>query len=358
MAKHEVVIHENTGATKVEAPYLGSYIAKETVKEGVFVNSIAMLCGMSAVQVTAILDGTFEAIEELEREGLVRVHTDIGVICGVITGSFPTSDAAFDKDRNALELALRIDEAIRLALTDVVPTIIADENLTKLRVDNVMDLEVNRPMNLIHGQHRFRVAGFNMELTDEGATAYLLNGMGTTFPLTIDEVKSKQLFIAHTSDLLEAGDYKLVVKSRAGDAEGPLQTAFRRVKYLRVVDPPVPIAESADGLIKVWKIEPVEGEKITLGKNTKVTGEMLGYNSETGEGIMGVHLIFPGGISYECGMDTIPPESTELILKPGEIPEGLEPGDYEVEMQLERVRDFAFAEMITVHNLPVTVEAQ
>ena len=238
MAKHEVVIHENTGATKDQAPYLGSYIAKETVKEGVFVNSIAMLCGMSAVQVTAILDGTFEAIEELEREGLVRVHTDIGVICGVITGSFPTSDAAFDKDRNALELALRIDEAIRLALTDVVPTIIADENLTKLRVDNVMDLEVNRPMNLIHGQHRFRVAGFNMELTDEGATAYLLNGMGTTFPLTIDEVKSKQLFIAHTADLLEAGDYKLIVKSRAGDAEGPLQTAFRRVKYLRVVDPP------------------------------------------------------------------------------------------------------------------------
>ena len=33
MAKHEVVIHENTGATKELAPYLGSYIAKETVKE-------------------------------------------------------------------------------------------------------------------------------------------------------------------------------------------------------------------------------------------------------------------------------------------------------------------------------------
>ena len=78
MAKHEVVIHENTGATKDEAPYLGSYIAKETVKEGVFANSIALLCGMSAVQVTAILDGAFEAIEELERGGLVRVHTDIG----------------------------------------------------------------------------------------------------------------------------------------------------------------------------------------------------------------------------------------------------------------------------------------
>ena len=50
-----------------------------------------------------------------------------------------------------------------------------------------------------------------------------------------------QLFEAHTEALLPAGDYKLVVKSRAGDAAGPLQTSFRRVKYLRVVDPVEPL---------------------------------------------------------------------------------------------------------------------
>ena len=92
-------------------------------------------------------------------------------------------------------------------------------------------------MNLIHGKHVFRVAGFNMVLSDEGAAAYLENSMGTTFPLAVDEVVSKQLFKAHTAELLPAGDYKLVVKSRAGDAGGPLQTSFRKVKYLRVVDP-------------------------------------------------------------------------------------------------------------------------
>ena len=101
-----------------------------------------------------------------------------------------------------------------------------------------MDLEVERPMNLIHGQHVFRVAGFNMVLGDEGAAAYLENGIGTTFPLVIDHVTSHQLFTAHTAELLPAGDYKLVVKSRAGDAAGPLQTSFRKVKYLRVEDPP------------------------------------------------------------------------------------------------------------------------
>ena len=94
MAKHEVVIHENTGATKESAPYLGSYIAKETIKEDSFASSACAKAGMSPIQFRAIIDGSFQAIEELEREGLVRVHTDIGVICGVITGSFPTSDAA------------------------------------------------------------------------------------------------------------------------------------------------------------------------------------------------------------------------------------------------------------------------
>ena len=237
MSKHQVVIHENTGATKESAPYLGSYIAKETMKEVDFANILATLCGMSAVQAMAILDGAFEAIEELEREGLVRVHTDIGTICGIITGSFPTADAAFDKDRNALELTLRLDEEIRLALVDVVPTIAQDESLTKLRVDNVMDLETSRPYNLIHGQGIFRVAGFNMVLEDEGATVYLTDRKGITFDVVVDEVLSKQLFKGHTAALLEPGDYKLVVKSRAGDAEGPLQTAFRKVKYLKTEPP-------------------------------------------------------------------------------------------------------------------------
>ena len=119
--------------------------------------------------------------------------------------------------------------------------IVTDESLTKLRVDNVMDLTTPKPYNLIHGQNRFRVAGFNMVLDDEGAVAFIQNALGATFDLVIDEVVSKQLFIAHTAQLLEPGDYKLVVKSRAGDAEGPLQSDFRKVKYLKVEPTPIAI---------------------------------------------------------------------------------------------------------------------
>ena len=256
MARHEIIIHENTSATKTVAPYLGNYIAKETLAMAAFASTIGAKCGLPAIQVLAILGGSFEAIEALEREGLVRVHTDIGVICAVIKGSFPTADAAFDPVRNSLELALRLDDAIQLDLANAVPVIVTDEDVTKLRVHNVMDLVEERPMNLIHGQRVFRVAGFNMVLSDEGATAYLQNALGTTFPLVIDEVVSKQLFKAHTAELLPAGDYKLVVKSRAGDAGGPLQTSFRRVKYLHTTDPgPAPLAQTSDGKCKIMSMD-------------------------------------------------------------------------------------------------------
>ena len=256
MARHEVVIHENTGATKESAPYLGSYIAKETVAMAAFAAVVGAKCGLPPIQVMAILGGAFDAIAALETESLVRVHTDIGVVCAVITGSFPTSDAAFDPTRNALELTLRLDERLRLGLADVTATIVTDTDVTKVRVDNAMDIHEQKPMNLIHGKRLFRVAGYNMVLSDEGATVFLQNSMGTTFPVTVDEVISKQLFTARTEELLEAGDYKLVVKSRGGDAEGPLQTSFRRVKYLRVEDPQPTITSAGtrgdgDGFVNV-----------------------------------------------------------------------------------------------------------
>ena len=277
MARHEVVIHENTStATRESAPYLGSYIAKETVALTEFAVAVGAKCGLPAIQVIAIIGGAFDAIAALEREALVRVHTDLGVVCGVITGSFPTADAAFDPDRNALELALRLDDTLRLDLADTVPTIITDANLTKLRVDNVMDLEVERPMNLIHGQHVFRVAGFNMVLNDEGAAAFLQNALGTTFPLVIDRVVTHQLFEAHTAELLPPGDYKLVVKSRAGDAAGPLQTSFRKVKYLRVEDP---VPETTPVVTSI--VSTAEGAipgQLIKGEEVMISGRNFGYD--------------------------------------------------------------------------------
>ena len=311
MAKHEIVIHENTGATKEVAPYLGNYVAKETVKETGFISVIAQKSGLPAIQAQAILDGSFDAIDELEREGLVRIHTDIGTICGVITGSFETADAAFDPEKNSFELALHVIDEIKFALADVVPTIIADENLTKLRVDNVMDVATPRPYNLIHGQAIFKVAGYNMELSDEGATVYLQDAKGVTHEVVVDEVLSKQLFKGHSAMLLEGGDYKLVVKSRAGDAGGPLQTAFRKVKYLKVVAPP----STAPRITSVHSgAHPELDGQVIKGSGLIVEGENLGGAR------LSIAYVAPGGETktYELDADEYEydAESETLIAPP------------------------------------------
>ena len=110
-----------------------------------------------------------------------------------------------------------------------------------------MDLDAPRPMNIIHGQKRFRVAGFNMVMDDEGAEVYLQNSLGVTFPVTVDEIASKQLFTAHVETAVEPGDYRLVVKSRGGDPEGVLQTTFRKVKCLAAAPVGIRTVKAEDG---------------------------------------------------------------------------------------------------------------
>lgn len=233
MAKHEIVIHENTGATKESAPYLGNYVSKETLRLNQFAEAVAAKCGIPSIQVIAIIGGAFDAWERIERDSLVRINTDLGTICGVITGSFESSDAAFDPERNAFELALRLDEEIRLGLADITPVVSADESVTKVRLDNIVDIDCPRPYNLIHGTRSFRLQGFNLVSSDDCWQAYFEDSNGTTYPFVITSNLSRQLLIGHLDPAPANGcDGKMVVVSRAGDPNGPAQRVFRKVKFL------------------------------------------------------------------------------------------------------------------------------
>ena len=238
MAKHEITIRENTGSTKEVAPYLGTYVSKETVKIDPISEAVAKLCGLPAIQVQTILSGAFELIAKMEKEdGAVRVNFDGFAIGQVIRGHFASSDAAFDPAVNALELAILLNEDVRNYLVNVTPTIVADEYATKVRVHNVADTVTPRPYQVIHGKHPFCVTGINLVMSDEGAEVYLEDSKGIKFECVVDEVKSRQEFTAHSAALLAGGDYRLWVKSRGGDAEGTLQSDFRKVKYLHIEDP-------------------------------------------------------------------------------------------------------------------------
>ena len=270
---HKVKAYRNNTDTAGKAAFLGSYLTKETVNIEKLCEQTAAQSGLTSIQVRAILEGSFDAIAELEKEGLVIVHLDGLTVMAVITGSFPTSDAPFDGERNALELAIRLDDDIRLAFVNETAQMVTDATMARVRIDNVMDLDAPRPMNIIHGVKPFRVAGFNMVMDDEGAEVYLQNSIGVTFPVTVDEVASTQLFTAHVAAAVEPGDYRLVVKSRGGDPEGVLQTTFRKVKCLAAETP-------KSAITRVFS-EGHEGEVDTLVDGGKVMIEGKGLAGAT-----------------------------------------------------------------------------
>jgi len=238
MAKHEVIIRENTGTTKTDAPYLPNYIKKSNLDFADICSQVAVEAGLTDTQSRAIFEGAFAEFEKLEKDAPVRIHVDGLTVTMVIYGSFATSDAAFDPLKNTLALALYLEDDIKYALADVTPTIVTDETATKVRITLVADEAVPRPYEVIHGQHVFEVQGVNIETGDEGGGISLENGIGTSFPCAVVETVSKQKTRAKSVNLLEGGDYKLCVKSRGGDPEGPLQTVYRKVKYLKIFDPP------------------------------------------------------------------------------------------------------------------------
>ena len=351
-----------TGVTTEKAPVLIAVRSTATVTAEEFATRMVKAGGQGTeAQARLALNAVAAVLGELVAEyGAITVNTPFGTVQTFIAGTLENAQDTPDPETNRAFLGVVVPEVYRrqfAQMTAYVPTDACPAALKRVR-----DKATNAKG--ICGTSPFYLEGRGMTIGGEGETLELLDAAtrDKVCDIAVDaESKSPVQFRCTLSPqtAIEAGGYLLRLTTLAG-GEAMLWPVELKVELVEAVPAPGPVslAESEDGLIKIWTIEPTEGEKITLGKNTKVTGETLGYDDETGEGIMGVHLLFPGGITYDCGMDTIPPESTELILKPGEIPEGLEPGDYEVEMQFERVRDFAFAEMITVHNLPVTVEAQ
>ena len=234
MAKLEIQIHENTGATKDVAPYLGTFISKGIVDLTALAEQVSALSGLPAIQIEAILRGAIDEFVKLQKEGAVRINFDGGYICMVIKGRFDSLDAAFDPKKNSIELVWYLSDEIRNSLANEVPKIVSDETSTKIRLDNVADEETPRPYQVIHGTKPFKCTGINLVTDDEGAAVYLEDERGTQHPCIVDAVVSKQEFTAHVAAAVEPGDYRLVVKSRGGDPEGVLQTTFRKVKYLAV----------------------------------------------------------------------------------------------------------------------------
>jgi len=239
MAKHEVIIQENKGATKEAAPFTPLYVKKDDFNYDSIVAQVAKEAGITETIARTILDNAFEEFIAMEKEGAVRIHVDGMTIALAIKESLPSADAAFDPATNSMTVNIYLDDDVRYALAGVTPKIVTDETSSKVRITHIADEATPMPYDVIHGQYVFEVQGFNLSMSDAGAGASLIGANGIANPCTLVEAVSLQKARFKSATLLEGGDYKFVVKSRGGDAEGPLQTPFRRVKYLKVTPPPV-----------------------------------------------------------------------------------------------------------------------
>ena len=279
MATHAINIHENTGATKAKAPYTGTYIERDTLDFDALAEGIGTAAGLSPIQARAIIEGEFEEIIKLENEGLARVCFEDFTICAVIKGSFATSDAAFDASKNKLQLALHLSDRITNSLVNETPKIMST-SAKRVDINAVSDIASPRPYGIVYGMKPFLVHGYNLVLSDEGASIYLEDKIGTVYEVVVDEATDPQKIKAHSANNLEPGDYKLIIKSRGGDAEGPLQTRKRNIKYIQ-------LPESMK-LTNIVDCEQDVGvvDTVTKGTRMQMYGENLGtfhWNEGTGQ---------------------------------------------------------------------------
>ena len=275
MAKHEITLHENTSATKTVAPYLGKYVTKSTRLLADIVAKAAPKAGMPAIKLQTLIENDIEAFTALEKAGACRIHVDGGYVELRVLGSFLATDSTWNSERNKLVIVFAVNPAVRDALVNETGTIVTDATSTKVRLDNVFDVASPKPTEIVYGKRPFKAQGVNLVMDDEDAKAVLVNDLGVNFDCDVVETPNRQNVILQSQDLLEAGDYKLVVFSRGGDPEGQLQSDFRRVKYLRVADPTeldLHMYSLGDGDAKVWTTTP-EG---FAGNATTTGGTMIG----------------------------------------------------------------------------------
>ena len=240
MAVHKINIRANTlEKSKDKAPFLGVYQSNGTNNEEAMLPHVAEAAGQKDIQTRAILEGVFAAISKKNRaDGPTRMHLPGGISAFVgITGSFPASDSAFDPEKNKVVQILGLSPKLRNELVNVQPEIVGEADGTRIELNRVFDLAQKQPGAIIYGQRPFRCQGINIVTTDEGARVFIRNRKGVEFDVVVDEVVSSQEFTAHTAELLEAGDYWVVIETRGGNPDGTIREDDKPVKYLKV-DPP------------------------------------------------------------------------------------------------------------------------
>ena len=174
-------------ASQAAAPYLGRAQPAVTADQ----NDVANLmvkngAQMGASEIVRILNETAFYIKDTLQEGCALAF-DLGFVRfgPVISGTFPSADAAFDRVVNRLYLAATPSDAIRDALKKGTPTRTDGTDAPEPRIRKVTwgDSEA---VNVIKSGERFTVIGTALTLGHGGEHAELKLPNGDIVPVTLE----------------------------------------------------------------------------------------------------------------------------------------------------------------------------
>ena len=205
--------------------------------------------------------------------------------------------------------------------------------------------------------NEFRIVGIDLTVPDgEDESLALVAADGTTkvADITVVSTDDGQRIVCTLASAVPAGTYYVRLVSHGLDPTAPLSTVLHKVAVKAAETPPVPIAESEDGTVKVFTLsDGGQSETFTAGHDWEMTGEGLFPEADPDRRWKTTDFTLRTG-DDEFGVDYIASDDgRSLTVQAGDG--GLEPGTYAdavLDIGLQ-AGDGASAEYETLH-IPIT----
>ena len=330
--------YANAGVTAEKAPVLLSVVAKRTMEAEEFASRMLTVGGQGTLaQARLVVTGIAGVMMDLVEEyGAISVQTPFGTVQTFVAGSVDSATAQPDPEKNFPFLGVVVPETYRRLFAQFEPYVSAEACPVALK--RVLDKATGRQG--IIGASPFYLEGRGMTIGGAGETLDFLDPVtrDVICAVSVDEVvrgKSQFLCALSPQTAIEAGTYLLRLTTLAG-GEATLWPVELKVELLEAVTPPEPIAESSDGVVKVYAVEDDAGASTPAGllsphgvlfvKGTGVTlqegATAPGVSEDVECDLDGAHCMRPG-ISVEQTADGISVEfgSQSGTMKNGEYPD-------------------------------------
>ena len=334
-------LRPNPTDTAAEAPYLPKLVPNGVANLNDIAERIGASLPVSAERAKLLIR---EAFTEAIGMALQAYTVDMGALRmkARIPGSMPCEDTPFDPEANACVIELYADTELSGAFEALkLVRLSAAELATAIKVSNVTDV-ATMSIGEIHGTDEFIITGNGVTLDAAGESAKLVDRrtgaeLATAEVVTVSKGQRATCKFNPTADGIAAGSYWLVVTTFGLIGESTPRVFRKPVTLTEAIPaPPEPIAESSDGVVKVYAVEDDAGASTPAGllsphgvlfvKGTGVTLQAgpsaPGVSEDVECDLDGAHCMRPG-ISVEQTADGISVEfgSQSGTMKNGEYPD-------------------------------------